>query len=485
MTIQERYLGLVQELLDGIDQGDFTNIESIPDKYSYQHLEALLFYAEQLDGGCELFRHLYDIVMLSGIRKVRDKYAERGKINLTFLTISAAEWPANNLYELLSKDTRFNVTVTICPLIDRSIDERKRTYLQNRDFFEGKGYRVINAYNADDDRISSWEELGEVPDIIIHVSMWHESLPQCYRISSFKFDCMNLYIPYGLIAGNSMNGQFVTQVCYNKDFLNLMHRVYASTKMDYDNYKKYQLLQGKNVIYSGYAKMDFFYGNREFEEDEIRKIWKIPINKRAEEMKKIIIAPHHSFLGYCGIVFSTFAQNVHFWLYLAEKYKETISFVFKPHPNLRYRAVEAKIFASSDEYDAYIARWNSLPNAMVVEESSYLELFATSDAIIMDSMSFIAEYMYADKPVLYLRRPEQAFYELGRRCLSAYHQVSGFDYVGIEKFINNTVLDGDDCYKTLREEIFSESFDYYKDNNSLASEIIYNDIVDIIFENKE
>ena len=43
--------------------------------------------------------------------------------------------------------------------------------------------------------------------------------------------------------------------------------------------------------------------------------------------------------------------------------------------------------------------WNALPNAKVVEEESYLDIFATSDGMIMDSASFIGEYLYVNKPL--------------------------------------------------------------------------------------
>ena len=136
---------------------------------------------------------------------------------------------------------------------------------------------------------------------------------------------------------------------------------------------------------SGYIKMDQLYRMKEWNEEEIREIWKIPAGKKADEMKRVIIAPHHSFMGYGGIKYSTFARNAWFLLYLAQKYQDKVSFIFKPHPNLRLRAVEAGVFENYEEYDRYVEEWNALPNAKVVQETDYLDIFATSDGMIMDS----------------------------------------------------------------------------------------------------
>lgn len=316
--------------------------------------------------------------------------------------------------------------------------------------------------------------------MVIHLTYWWESLPECYRILHYPLRRINLSIPYGFETGNSAGGQYASHFAWNKEFQNLAVRVYANTKMDVEGYRQYQLLQGSNVAYSGYVKMDYFYQKPCYTESDIRALWKIPEGADVNSMKKVIIAPHHSFLGYAGILFSTFAENVHFWPYLAEKYQDKISFVLKPHPNLRCRAVEAGVFKSTGEYDAYIAKWNRMPNARVVEEGSYLELFATSDAMIMDSISFIAEYLYADKPLLYLTRPEQVFTELGQKCMSAYSQAEGSDYMKIERFLEDTVLGESDSMREQRRKIFAEELDYVKDHHCLASEWIYQDIASMV-----
>ncbi|MDE7253397.1 MAG: CDP-glycerol glycerophosphotransferase family protein [Acetatifactor sp.] len=479
MNLQEKNAQLLEELIEGVDRGDFQYDDKIPVKYTYEHLTALFCYANQLDGGKELYQQLYTYARQAGILAVKEKFSRGETVKITFLAISAAEWPADELYRILEQDNRFDVSVTNVPLTDRNIDDRTMTYEQNKRFFEGRGYRILDTYSVSEDKVYTWEELGEIPDIVVHLTYWQESLPESYRISNFPFRYVNLYIPYSFNVENSASGQFLYNTSCNNAFFNIVGRAYMNTKLDVERYQEYQLLQGQNIVYSGYAKMDYFYQEHTFEEADIRRIWKIPAQADARKIKKVIIAPHHSFLGYAGLIFSTFAKNAHFWIYLAQKYQDQIAFVFKPHPNLRLRSVEAGVFKNSAEYDAYIEKWNALPNAKVITEDSYLELFATSDAMIMDSLSFIAEYMYADKPLLYLTRPEQIFSELGKKCLSAYCKAEGSDYMAIEKFIIDTVINGNDELKEHRKKAFSDALDYVSDNGCSASEYIYKDLYKI------
>lgn len=53
--------------------------------------------------------------------------------------------------------------------------------------------------------------------------------------------------------------------------------------------------------------------------------------------------------------------------------------------------------------------------------------------------------------------------------------------MGIDNFVNDVVINGNDYMKQQREEIFSEELDYYSKNGIRASEYVYKDIVDGVF----
>lgn len=480
MDAQERYIMLLNELLDGIDAGDFDDIGKIPEKYTYEHLMALFVTSDMLDNGRTLYEQLYTISMAHGKHMLQRKIQNGEKIKIAFLAISAAEWPAEKVYRLLERDERTECYVVVSPLVDRDFESRRDTYRQTYDFFKQNGYHVKNSYHEETDSCEPWQALGGMPDICIHLSSWYQSMPDVYRITSFPLSCINCYIPYGMYVANSVDGSYVKDYVYNKGFVNLMWKIYADSRRNQEGYQEHGLLRGKNVAFSGYPKMDCFYDSQKWTEEKIRKLWKIPEGKKADDMKRIIIAPHHAILGYGGIKFSTFPQNVYFLLYLAEKYQDKVSFILKPHPNLRIRAVEAKVFESYEDYDAYLGKWDALPNAKVVQESDYLGIFATSDGMIMDSASFIAEYMYVNKPLLFLQRDGQAFNKLGEKLMQAHYLKQGDDYIGIERFLQNVILGGDDSKKPVREEIWKEELDYVGLNRCAASEYIYHDICNLL-----
>lgn len=482
MSPQEIYINLVGELLDGFDRGDFTGASDIPAQYTYGHLNALFQLADQLQNGQELFEKLYDRIIDFSKRKIREKISCGQKIRVAFLAISAAEWAADSVYRMLSEDDRVECFVVMCPLEDREREVRRKTEEQSYHFFCNNHYDVRRIYRAEEDTCAGWEQIGGLPDIVVHLTSWYQVLPAPFQIDRFPLNIINCYLPYGMYVADSLEGMYANMAVYNKEIVNLMWRVYADSEANLSGYARYELLHGKNVRYSGFPKMDYFFGERAYTEEQIRKIWKIPSAMSVNQMKKIIIAPHHTIDSSEIVAFSTFARNAYFWLYLARKYQDRICFIFKPHPNLRMKAVRCKYFKSYEEYETYIEAWQALPNARVSEEEGYLDIFATSDGMIMDSASFLGEYLYVNKPMLFLTREEQAFNTLGSKLVSGYYTARGEDFMAIEQFVESVILQGEDTMKDKRSRIFTEELDYIGKNGCHASEFICRDMINLLEE---
>lgn len=469
----------VNELLDGIDNGDFAK-EIIPDKYTWEHLLGLYLLRDSLDGAEDLYMQLYDLAIKSGEKYISQK-AERGEtINIAFQSYSAAQWPAEGVYRKFESTPGVDVKVIVSPLADRKRESALDSYKKTLSWFKDNGYNVAEGMNMETFGLYGWDKLGGYPDVLYQLSSWFMSLPGIQWYCKLPLRCLVGYIQYGMYLIDNNDGSFAVKEVYNKEIFNSIWRVYCESTYNLEGYKKHQFLGGKNVRYSGYAKMDYFYGAEEPGEDVIRKLWKIPEGKNPGDMKKIIIAPHYSVGDNGLLLLSTFKRNAWFWLYLAEKYKDKVSFIFKPHPNLRTTSVEYKLFRSYEEFDEYIAKWDSLPNGSSIQEADYLKVFNTSDAMIMDSGSFLGEYLYTGKPLLYLTRPEQCFLELGKKLVDVYYKTPGDNYSEIEAFIQNVVIDGNDEMKEKREKIFREEFDYVKANGMTASDYICNEVFELI-----
>ncbi|UNM06420.1 MAG: CDP-glycerol glycerophosphotransferase family protein [Holosporaceae bacterium] len=110
---------------------------------------------------------------------------------------------------------------------------------------------------------------------------------------------------------------------------------------------------------------------------------------------------------YLGGNFGTFDRNFSFFKEYIKK-NESILFCLKPHPNLK-RALINTGFLSYDQYENYMNELISFQNVFLYDEGSYIELFKHSDAMITDSVSFLSEYLPANKPLLFLESDWYAF----------------------------------------------------------------------------
>ena len=120
------YSARIEELIDGIDRGDFSRVK-IPDNYRWMHLMSMFLLRESLEGGADLFAQLYDVAT-AAIRHVHDKYKSEQKINVVFQSYSAAQWPAEGVYRRFEASDNFGVKVLVTPLDDRDENSCRDSY---------------------------------------------------------------------------------------------------------------------------------------------------------------------------------------------------------------------------------------------------------------------------------------------------------------------------------------------------------------------
>ena len=190
-----------------------------------------------------------------------------------------------------------------------------------------------------------------------------------------------------------------------------------------------------NIVTSGYPKLDIY--NHTVVNDVT---WK---NDNAD-FKKIIWAPHWSIRE---ISYSTFDKNYQVFKRLAEE-NNNISWIFKPHQRLRHYLEEIG-FMTKEEINEYYGFWDSLPNTKFYNESDYFDIFKTSDALITDCGSFLAEYLPSKKPIMLLVNKKSAGYnEIGKKLVKSYYKSHDSD--GIERFVNEVVLNENDYMEEER-----------------------------------
>jgi hypothetical protein len=169
-----------------------------------------------------------------------------------------------------------------------------------------------------------------------------------------------------------------------------------------------------NAVVTGYPKFD-----RLLETGRDGGRW--PIN-RGKKSYRVIWAPHH--LCQNGLDFGTFHQNYQQALEWVRDNPE-IEVVLKPHPLLFEREADGVI--PKQALLEFKAAWCALPNAAFVEGNRYGPLFAASDAMITDGLSFFSEYQLFDKPLIYLDSQRHiGFNRAGQGLLEGMYRVTSF-----------------------------------------------------------
>lgn len=380
------------------------------------------------------------------------------KIKVGFLAYSASEWQCERLYEMFANDIHFEPYIIIVFYNQGSKKAVYENYENTVEYFNSKKnkHRLILT-----ETIENEVEYMDMFDILIYMTPF-EMLPTNINIKRRKINQLCIHIPYAYYLVSKDDARYGGEY-YDKSIFKLAWHYFASCQLDKEITSARQRLMGYNIVVSGFPKLD----------DLIKKtfhirnnLWKL--NNRVG--LKIIWAPHFNMLkGMNG----TFNEN-YIWMYEFAKNTPDISWIVKPHPRMKIGAIEAGVFNSDMDYEDYIKRWNDLDNARVIESGDYYDIFDSSDAMILDSVSFLAEYQFTGKPLLWLYPKEQReMSELGSKLLSVLYKARGNDFLKIEKFVNECKLKKDRMYNE-RKAFFKKYLDYFEINKKTASECIYN-----------
>ena len=128
-----------------------------------------------------------------------------------------------------------------------------------------------------------------------------------------------------------------------------------------------------------------------------------------------------------------------------------------------------------EKTDNYYSRWNKLSNGQL-ENGPYIDLFSHSDAMITDSASFIAEYLYFNKPLCFTMKDNNVknrFNSFGKIIFD--YLYTSNDSLSTEFFINNVIIEKNDYLKESRSRFFKETI--LSNSGRTASENIYNELI--------
>ncbi|WML90406.1 CDP-glycerol glycerophosphotransferase family protein [Thiothrix lacustris] len=335
------------------------------------------------------------------------------QIRVVFLAIHKSVWKVDPVFKKMLADPYFEPLILVCPYTSFS-DERMREEMEDAyNYFFEKGYPVQKSLKSD----GSWVKLEEVnPDIVFFTNPHNLTLPEYYD-KAYK-NYLSCYVPYHHEIGSY--GDNIAQ--YDQVFHNAMWLIFSSNESSYDMFKKKSTNKAKNVILTGYPAMESIL--EKLDTQEYLDKWKSNDNR-----VRIIWAPHHT-IDSPELPYSNFIKYAMNFKEMAVLYQNQVTWSFKPHPILKTKLYNHPEWGK-EKTDEYYLFWKNKSYTQL-DEGEYSDLFCSSTAMIHDSGSFLAEYLYLKKPVLYMLTQEnndQYFSPFGIKALKSCRHAREFNQI--------------------------------------------------------
>ena len=386
---------------------------------------------------------LYNFYMFNKYKEelLKQKAKNGEKIKVIFLVNYASKFGVESIYYSMLESEIFDPYILVVHPRDNLFEENPiyfKEALENYNIFKERGYRTLFAYNMENMKAIDIENFK--PDIIFINN------PNMYQISIFKNININLkyltcYINYSINVVNQ------DKYHYKHLHINTCYKMFAET---YYCYKKHMNINnGFNTVLTGYPKLDSYK----------KDIGKCIIPKKIDNGNKIVIyAPHWSIRDSDEL--ATFHLYHKYFMKLLKE-NPNINFVFKPHPDLRYRIIDSKIM-DIEYYENYIKEWDNSNNGIYISDGGYIDLFRKSSCLITDSGSFIAEYLPSENPCIYLINPEKenlienTFNDFAKPIVNSYYLC--YNEEDINKYFNEIIINENDYMKDKRLNLIKDSF---------------------------
>lgn len=328
-------------------------------------------------------KRLLALVMRLKHARLLNEKQQKSKLKVVFFVLQESVWKLDSVFQAMLSDSLFDPVVLVCPCVTFEHEEMLTELDSTYRYFQKKGYPVINSYIQATD---SWVDLQTLdPDLIFFTNPHGITRPEYYDTAYMSY--LSCYVPYD----HQVSQYKDNQEQYNQCFHNAMWQIYVPHAESKDIFTHTAAAQGANVVVTGYPAcepyIDSFLPST--------SAWKPQDTNKT----RLIWAPHHT-IDSPELPYSNFLQYADLFQQLAQQYSDVVQWAFKPHPMLKSRLYEYAGWGK-EKTDDYYAFWENQPNTQL-ESGEYQSLFIESDAMIHDCGSFLAEYLYLKKPVLYL-----------------------------------------------------------------------------------
>lgn len=395
---------------------------------------------------CRCINILYIVSYRSRINNLKRNLFSKEKISVVFFVENLSMWKYNELFDLFYKEEKFNPKIIFVYNVFASNDVIMKNQNDLKMYFKDEKYSFVETFSED---TYTWMDIRNSMDIdIVFYMQPYDNY--CYKIKDFR-KSLFVYIPYSFWIVR-------LRLVYDLLLCNIAWKLFYPTNYHLDDAKKLSFVKGLNVVVSGHPVIDELL-TKSFTNDP----WKI----RNKNFHRIIWAPHHSILDGDAFFSPNFLVMADAMLQIAFLYRDRIQFAFKPHPYLK-----SKLYTiwGKEKTDSYYEKWALMPNS-ILHEGGYVDLFKTSDAMIHDCISFAAEYLCVNKPVLFMvnNNIEKEISALGEKILSVHYKALSID--DVYKFIS-LVLFNEDVLFFERSKMVNDVFRKYVNSSKIIFDTI-------------
>lgn len=405
-------------------------------------------------------KYLYSIAKLFHRQNLKRKFKTGKKIRVVLFVSRISCWLFSDLYKLLLESNIFEPIIVLKPFVSQGKEVMIRYQETTFKALKERGYNPVRGYDIETDSFLNVRKEIK-PDIIFYTKFWKPHFHPNFYIDKF-LDKLTFLTPYGFYTAEDRRAM-------NFDLNNLVDGFFLETELHRKMAQRDMHNKGKNVYITGAPKLDIFFDTSYKPKD----VWKL----QPEKKKRIIWAPHHEDKTPAWMYqFDAFYEIADTMLEVADYYRNSVQFAFKPHPMLKEKLYKRW---GKENTDSYYQKWEEKENCQL-EEGEFEDLFMTSDAMILDSISFIAEYTIVNKPALFtIGRNARVFLnEYGQKNFEVLYKTQGDLGKGIYHFIDDIVLKEND-FKAIERTAFINSY-LKPQNNKTAAQNIYNNICEII-----
>ena len=365
----------------------------------------------------------------------REKLRRGERLRAAFVVCDASMFSGESVFSLMLDDPRFDPSIAVVPRVSRGKDFLRATLEKTMSVLSGRyPERVRRLYDPDTGRAETLE--GKADIVFTSIVYQDQTLKGFTTVSMSKYALtVCLYYGYGgLFRTNGDKTVFLPDIV-------AAWRYFVSNEATRNLWVERNPMLAWNTVVGGYCKMD-------------RLAAAEPVRGKR---RKVVIAPHHTIeKREDGLSLSTFPDHAEFFLRLPSLFPD-VDFTFRPHPLLFVRLATARWWGEEKTRE-YVERMKAHANVEFQQGGDYFETFASSDALIHDCGSFLAEYFYTGRPQCYLSdgsgRLERQLLPFSEKLYAhTYHAVTDDDIV---RFIREVVVEGRDTMAADRAAFASE-----------------------------